>query len=373
MTKTHLKTVAVVTSHDQPKLSKAQQTFNNLVKQIEKKRVTLSGWETAISAYQQKYSTVLLPLVADLMDSQVKMVYSLDRSFHQKGISKAERGAISDIILNLAEQILSSREDVELEAVYNKHCGFDNDVGSINEMKSELEEILGMELGDDFDLNSPELAAKRIQEQMDAFFAQLNTEHQAQQARQSKRKKSAKQLAKEALQQAEAQEVSLSIREVYRKLVSTLHPDREPDLQERERKTALMQRVNQAYEKKNLLLLLKLQLELEQIDPSVVNNISEERLKHYNIILRDQLAELDQEVRHVENDFLDQYGLTPFMRVSPNTIMRDLTAEIANVKLTIREINKDLHSFEDIKKFKSWLKEMRRQAAEMDDFDDCPF
>lgn len=36
MTRTHLKTVAVVTNHDQPKLSKGQQAFNKLIKQIEK-------------------------------------------------------------------------------------------------------------------------------------------------------------------------------------------------------------------------------------------------------------------------------------------------------------------------------------------------
>ena len=50
--------------------------------------------------------------------------------------------------------------------------------------------------------------------------------------------------------------MSQSIREVYRKLAGALHPDRESDPQERERKTALMQRVNQAYAKNNLLQLL---------------------------------------------------------------------------------------------------------------------
>jgi hypothetical protein len=47
-------------------------------------------------------------------------------------------------------------------------------------------------------------------------------------------------------------------------LVAALHPDREPDEQERKRKTELMQRVNTSYGKKYLLLLLELQLEIEQ-------------------------------------------------------------------------------------------------------------
>ena len=53
-----------------------------------------------------------------------------------------------------------------------------------------------------------------------------------------------------------ALEASQSVRDVYRKLVSALHPDREADGAERERKTALMQRANQAYERNDLLELL---------------------------------------------------------------------------------------------------------------------
>lgn len=181
-------------------------------------------------------------------------------------------------------------------------------------------------------------------------------------------KKTAKQLAKEAQQQAEEQQISLSIREVYRKLASTLHPDRETDARERERKTALMQRVNEAYEKRNLLQLLKLQLELEHIDQNAVNNISEDRLKHYNKILKEQLVELEQEIFHVEGGFVMQSGIDPFKKASPRTIMRHLASEIVEVQHAIRDIEKDMLEFEDIKKVKAWLKKMRRQAAEMDDF-----
>ncbi len=48
--------------------------------------------------------------------------------------------------------------------------------------------------------------------------------------------------------------------------MAVLHPDREPDEAERVRKTELMQRVNEAYSKKDLLQLVALQLEIEQID-----------------------------------------------------------------------------------------------------------
>jgi curved DNA-binding protein CbpA len=70
------------------------------------------------------------------------------------------------------------------------------------------------------------------------------------------------------------------VREIYRKLASALHPDRETDEREREAKTALMQRVNQACEAQDLLALLQLQLQIEQIDERHIANAGEQRLKH---------------------------------------------------------------------------------------------
>lgn len=372
MTRTPIKTVVVITGHDQPKLSKGQQAFNNLIKQIEKKRVQLTDWEAAIPLYQQKYTSELLPLVDDLVDMQVKFVHSLDRVSDQKGLTGNERGVIASVIASMAEHVLAGRDDTELKAIYNKHSGSDYDskeAANIKGMKSMLEDVLGVELGDDLDVSSPEDLIKRAQARMEEDWAQNNADRQAWEERRSRRKKSAKQLAKEAKQQAEEQQISLSIREVYRKLASALHPDREPDIQERDRKTALMQRVNQAYEKRNLLQLLKLQLELEHIDQTAVNNISEDRMKHYNKILKEQLAELEQEILYVEGGFMAQFGISPFVNVTPGTIMRDLATDIAGVRHVIRDLRSDLLAFEDIKKVKAWLKKMRRRAAETDVLD----
>ncbi len=47
-----------------------------------------------------------------------------------------------------------------------------------------------------------------------------------------------------------ARQASLSVREIFRKLASALHPDREADAAERERKTVLMKRVSQACQKR---------------------------------------------------------------------------------------------------------------------------
>jgi hypothetical protein len=135
-----------------------------------------------------------------------------------------------------------------------------------------------------------------------------------------------------------------------------------------------MQRVNQAYDKKNLLLLLELQLELEHIDQAAINDISESRLKHFTKVLKEQLGELEQEILQTDDLFRMQFNLDPYERLNPATIMRQLDYQIAEMALTIRDLKNDLLMFEDIKKLKVWLKSLRKPRRKMDPWDDdCPF
>ncbi len=375
MTKTHLKTVSIAAGHDPSHLSKGQKAFNALIKQIETRRAQLAAWEAAIPPYQKKYAGDLLPLVEASVDLQVKLVHCLDRAGDQKGLTGTERRKIASLITELAGELAAERDDAELKAIYNKHSRSDYDsdeAAAMKGVKSALEDMLGLDLGDDLDISSPEDMLARAQAQLHARQTQYDAERQAREEHSGKRKKSAKQIAREARQQAEEQQISQSIREVYRKLASAIHPDREADPQERDRKTALMQRANQAYEKNNLLQLLELQLELEHIDQAVINNISEGRLKHYNKILKEQLAELEQEIMLVEGRFKAQFGMSPFAAVSPGTLMRSLAADIAGIRRAIRDLKKDLLVFDDLRKVKAWLKNLQRRPI-MTDFDDLPF
>lgn len=375
MTKTHVKTVSIAGSHQQPHLSKGQKTFNALIKQIEQGRARLAAWEAVHTPYHQKYTTVLQPLIKESEDLQVRTVHALDKAGTQPGLTKAERREIAAVITDMAQALLLTRDDEALKVIFNKYSDVDYDELEGDDqasLKSAIEGMFGVELDDDLNLRSPDDILQQAQAKILERQAQKDADRQAWEKRQAKRKKSAKQLAKEAQEQSEEQQLRLSLREIYRKLASALHPDREPDPQERERKTKLMQRVNQAYDKNNLLQLLELQLELEQIDQAAINNVSEDRLKHYNKILREQLLELQHEILRVESGFTAQAMLDPFASVSPKTVMKNLAAEIANVQRDIRELKRDLLAFEEIHKLKAWLKTLRRQNRR-DEHYDFPF
>ncbi|MFM0327457.1 J domain-containing protein [Caballeronia glebae] len=378
MTRTNLRSVSIGPDHDKPALSNGQKTFNSLIRQIEKRRKQLRAWETVTPTFQQQYIDELLPLERTSITLQIRMVHCLDQAYAQKELTKAERRKIAMVIADLAGDLVQDNEageGTELKAIYDKYSptSYDSQMAAeVDGLKSILETVLGVDLGDDVDLDSPEGLLQRAQAHIQQGQAEAAEKRAERDVRRAKRKKSPKQQAAEARAQEQQAHLSLSIREVYRKLASTLHPDRETDPQERDRKTRLMQRVNEAYQKNNLLHLLELQLELEHIDQRFLNRMSEERLKHYNTILREQVRELDQEILRVESAFRYAYGLDPFEAVSPDTVLRNLAMDLKEIGHNIRTLEEDLAAFEDIKNVKRWLKRVPLIRA-ASTFDAMPF
>jgi len=133
-----------------------------------------------------------------------------------------------------------------------------------------------------------------------------------------------------------------------------------------------MQRINQAHDKRDLLQLLELQLELEQIDRHLIGRFDEERLRHYNALLKEQIAELKHALMRVETTFQAQFGLDPFVSLRPETAVPQLNAEIVRVKQSNREIEQDLLALSAERGIKAYLKKLRRRPAS-EDFFDLPF
>jgi hypothetical protein len=217
----------------------------------------------------------------------------------------------------------------------------------------------GMTLDEDLDLTSPEQLAEQVARKLHEQMAAEDELQREAEAKRSQRKKSAKQLAKEARQEAEAKNVSQSIQAIYRKLATALHPDREPDETERARKTELMQAVNVAYEKRDLLQLLELQLTLEQIDPDHLLSMTEDRIKHYNKILREQAAELKDELDMIEDRIRMQLHVPAYGRLSPQDVIHYLNRDIAEMKAQAASLKHDVELLKDFDVLKAWLKDYR--------------
>lgn len=351
-------------------LSKGQKKFNALIKRIEKERQSLAAWQEMIPRYQKQHAAELAPLQEAFDAQRIAMAHRLDKVYPEKVFTKIERSKLSDLICNIVVELLPARDgDDALKELYNKHSGGDFDAEMAQEgamVKDMMEAMFGVELGDEeIDFSSPEAMMQRVAASMREQQERESDPAQAGPAP-KQRKKSAKTLEREARLEQEEQNVSQSIREVFRKLASALHPDKEQDPAERARKTALMQRVNVAYGDNDLLGLLELQLEIEQIDQAAIHSVSEERLKHYNKVLAEQADELAHEVIATRMRFALSFKLDPDEGSTPLAALRHLRQEIAGLREGLGSIGNDLAAFQDVKAIKRTLKDYRIAPADAD-------
>lgn len=363
-------TISLAPADGTTTLSPAQAAFNKLLQQIEKKRAQITEWQSSISTFQQKYTLDLLPIVQAKNKLKAAFVLRLDELYDAKGLSKRERERLGDMILELASDLLAQESNPQLEAIcdkYRPHATHpklnERQAEILAAMKAEFSEMTGVDLGEDADELSYDEFMQRAQERLhEQYAAEERARQQRNEQRQAKRKKSAKQLAKEQKEAEDAQDIKMSVREIYRKLVSNLHPDRESDPEQRARKTELMQRVNQAYEKNNLLQLLELQIELDHIDPASLSNLSAERLTRYSKTLKQQLAELNAEKTQIEMEFRARFSIdydSLGYNAKPASIMRLLAQDIATHQRDLHFMQLDLNEIHDVKSLKDWLKDIR--------------
>jgi len=354
-----------------PLPSKGQTSFNALIGNIEKRRAALAEWEAFDVVFRRKYNDEFVPLWQGYDAVRMRLIHRLDQSHDIRGITRAERQTIAELISQFGADVLASVADPGIAEIYRRYNGSaaTTQVVSPAKARDEVPAMSGTDVPDEAVPGSPDEVLRHIQKQLDQEEARERLRREAREAHHAKRKKTPKRNATEERARVEQAEIHLSIREVYRKLASALHPDRERDPVEQQRKAALMQRVNQAYASKSLLDLLELQLELEHIDQAALETIGEDRLRRWNTILKEQLHGLDQELAEIESDYRRRFGMSPASAVSPKAVKRALTTNMTHVRESTRAFEHDLRAFDDIERLKAWLKDMRVALAASDDSD----
>lgn len=341
-------------------LSKSQIEFNKIIKNIDIEKKSLLAWREMMPDFhlqQSKFS------IAKKESDQCffTLIKTFDQAFDNPYFKKNDKKKIKQHILDLVDELIDEVDESirnELKDIYNKYSDEDFDKVQIelekaeaSYMKDHFENMFGFEFGDDEDTSSPSKVEEAIQNKL----RERNESHdQLKNEKLLNRKKTAKQVAKEEAKKNDEQNISKSIKEVYRKLASALHPDREQDELERERKTKLMQEVNVAYEKKDLLRLLELQLEIEQIDQNGFNNIADDRLKYINKILKEQLGDLREELRGLTSHFEMMIGYR-YRKITPVEVLKAIKSDIKQLKAKNLLMKNDLRKIQDVKELKAFL------------------
>lgn len=361
-------TVQLATAAEQTVISAARKRFNNLVSRLDGCRVRLHAWNEALPRWRERYHAQAEPLFRRRTELDLEQVHLLDRAHATYKLGKAERAFLSELICEMAGPLVEAGYD-ELKAVYDRHneVGFDEEVAESDQLiKQAVGAHFGLEPDEIAGVDSPEALFERLRERMQQQQAHAQEREARGRARRAQRKK-----------QAEAEPSPPPLRELYRKLATALHPDREPDPAERERKTALMQRLNQAYRAGNLLALIELQLEIGQLRPDQLQQMSEARLKEYNRELDRQLKEVECELAQMEESFRAEYGVMGGRRLDPQRLDSLLAQIKRDLGDAIEYAEHDLHALQQPAEFKRWLKvereQARRERALFDAFDLAPW
>lgn len=356
----------------------AQRGFRKLVAEIERKRRELKEWQAYGHRYARRYTMEFEPVRAELRRKQREMIKLLDDLLSRQGqgqgqrLRQAERAALHEVLMSLLGQLLSDGHDDALAALREKH----RDAASREQERLEmaltesfLTDVMGIPIDDDHGASTVEElfahAASKVQEREEERGRAAGTRR----GKQGKSRTSGQ--ARSRPEEPAARPPSPSLRAVFRKLVSALHPDREPDPKARARKNQLMQRVNQAYEAGDLFTLLGLQLEIAQIDASHLSSMTAEHLAQYSQALREQLTDINAELESIKEVYRPIVGQPRGSRLSPSIVDKQLTVEIGRLKEGLQELIRDLVMFRDPvqrrARIDQYLQHQAHQAAVMND------
>ncbi|GAB3911176.1 J domain-containing protein [Larkinella knui] len=366
--------IRIGSTKDKDTLSKSQKEFNRLTRKIETLEKDLVDYRDATTRIQQHIQTELLPLQTEYHQQRAALVRVFDRA-HDSGSFKAnERKKLVDIILNLAFPLISEYGFDDLKPIYDKYDsdGFDATNAGADDltteaMKEMYSRLFGVDFDEDADVSSPEKVAEHLRQKREAQQTANEEQQRQTEERRAQRPKTKKQLEREAKKETEERSITKAVRTVYMDLVKAFHPDREPDETEKGRKTEVMKRITEAYEKSDLLALLRLQLEFNRIDQNHLETLAEEQLKYYNKILKQQTQELEEQLHSLQAQLSAMSGRSHSYVWSPMSLEYRFKADVQELKQAIKRLKNELKAFQDPSVLRHWLKSYRIQKA--GDFD----
>ena len=337
-------------------LSNAQKKFNLLLEQIAAARASVAIWTTETQRLRERHMLEVVAQAKPLQALQMLLGLQLDALLLSpppglKMTVKRQR-ALTDYLLQLVYTLLEADTDnAEIHALHDRHS--EDDLASIRAEEREID----MEIAEDMLSNL--YGEEMVDKEGVADFEELiqRTHERVEQHAPPPRKRNKREQASDARRKAETDALTQSLREIYRKLASSLHPDRESDSELRAQKTELMQRINIAYQNKDLLALLTLQMEVEQISSASLGDVPVPRLAQYNQILREQLDTLKSQEQALVQTLVDVF--------EPNANRRAPVAQ--DFDRVIDEQKKHLRSVQQqVERITNELKDPARRARSVD-------
>jgi hypothetical protein len=359
-------------------LTPAQQRFNDLLAQIEQ----LSGQIERLEAWSDKHRYAHIQALRESVQLSQSHRKSLLLFVHERLQSsdftdrqqRMARGLVRGLMAHLA-----ATHDPQVKALVDLYVSeedeqeaADDQAEAAQRLRERIEEALGQPLEKPNQYQTPE-------EMMAAGMRQWQRQQQADEDR-----KNAKRAARKAQKQAQKKSAAAekgefpatlmreldaksAIRTIFRQLASSLHPDREPDEQERLRKTGLMSEVNAAYEKNDLTTLLRLQMQVAQVNPqnkAGTARMADDKLIAMSLLLKEQVAALEDDLDQLESRLSRELCVPVSASADEAALSQSLQRIQADQRHSADSLAADLRRIQNDAELKRWLKEQWQLAKE---------
>ena len=358
-----MQAVATVAIQPAAALTPAQKRFNTLLSRVSQLSASIDTLEALSTQHRSSHLSAMAALQQQEDTARKNLLLYLDRCVQEAELTATQRRSATHIILGLCEA-LAHKNDGQVQDVFKQHHS-EEDAQALAEearegaehAKAVFEDLFGQPLHGADDLHTAEAVFEAGLRQYREQQQRLEDKRQAKKA---KKKPAARQL-KDAQQKMDA---NTALRTVYRQLASALHPDREPDEAERLRKTALMSEVNTAYDRKNLSELLKLQLQLAQIDSMALSRMADDKLNAMCLLLKEQVDALEEDEAQAQFEIRHYLGVNALDHISAESLARALAIQLRDKAHEVDTLERDLRRIQNEAELKRWLKEQAQLAKE---------
>jgi adenylate kinase family enzyme len=358
---------------DQAPLTPAQERFNALLARIEQ----LSGLIERLQAWSDRHRYAHIQALRESVQLAQAHRKSLLLFVHERlqtaDFTDRQQRMARGLVRGLIDQLTASA-DPQVQALADLYVSEEDTQEAAQEqaeaaqrLRERIEEALGQPIEKAGQYQTPE-------EMMQAGMRQWQRQQEADEQR-----KAAKRAAKKAQKQAQKKSAATekgellpgllrevdaksAIRTVFRQLASALHPDREPDEQERLRKTALMSEVNAAYEKNDLSTLLRLQMQVTKVNPQNSARMADAQLIAMASLLKEQVAALEDDLDALQSRLSRELCVPVRAEAKEASMTQALQRIQADQRHIADSLAADLRRIQNDAELKRWLKEQWQLA-----------
>lgn len=355
----------VLRAPEQAQLSPAQKRFNELLARIEVLTHHVQRLQAWSDRHRHAHVQALFSSAQQTRALRKSLLLFLHEQLHSADLTAQQQRMARNKLRSLLEQ-LSPLADPQIQALAELYADDEVDQEEAEELaeaaervRAKIEAALGQPIDNPSQYRTPEAMAA-------AGMRQWQRQQEADDGRKAAKRAARKAKNKPVANKAEVQQTDAktTLRTIYRQLASALHPDREPDDQERARKTVLMSEVNAAYEKADLTILMRLQMQVTQVDPLASSRMAEDKLQAMCALLKEQVTALEYDLEQMQHRLSRELCIPVRADADEAAMTQALQRLQADQRHEVDSLQADLRRIGNEAELKRWLKEQAQLAKE---------